>query len=201
MPTGYTASIEKGISFKQFVLQCARAFGALIDMRDDPMDAEIPDEFKPSDHYLNALAKAKNELKRVKTLTVSEAEHSAELEYKEKLQQHEEYIAKKRELKAKYEKMLDKVKLWTPPTPDHAELKKFMIDQINGSIKFDCDTSYSTGNPPKLMIGHEWLQAKINQCLKDVEYYSDELEKENKRYEGRTSWVRELKQSLINEDE
>lgn len=43
MPTGYTADLmEKGMEFKPFVLQCARAFGALITMRDDSLDAPSP---------------------------------------------------------------------------------------------------------------------------------------------------------------
>lgn len=36
MPTGYTDAIKDGISFNQFILSCARAFGALITMRDEP---------------------------------------------------------------------------------------------------------------------------------------------------------------------
>jgi hypothetical protein len=35
MPTGYTAElIEKGMEFNDFVLTCARAFGACIELRD-----------------------------------------------------------------------------------------------------------------------------------------------------------------------
>ena len=38
MPTGYTLDLYNGkdITFEEFVLKCARAFGALIDMRDEP---------------------------------------------------------------------------------------------------------------------------------------------------------------------
>jgi len=37
MPSGYTSDLYEGknISFTQFALQCARAFGAAIDQRDD----------------------------------------------------------------------------------------------------------------------------------------------------------------------
>jgi hypothetical protein len=35
MPTGYTDKIKDGISFEEFVLSCARQFGACISMRDD----------------------------------------------------------------------------------------------------------------------------------------------------------------------
>ena len=36
MATGYTHAIEKGISFETFALTCARAFGACINLRDEP---------------------------------------------------------------------------------------------------------------------------------------------------------------------
>ena len=46
MPTGYTAELmEKGQDFPTFVLCCARAFGACIELRDDahgPAPRKIP---------------------------------------------------------------------------------------------------------------------------------------------------------------
>ena len=45
MPTGYTAGILEGETFEQYALQCAKAFGALVMMRDEPSDAPIPDQF------------------------------------------------------------------------------------------------------------------------------------------------------------
>lgn len=57
MPTGYTAGVKDGTvtDFKAFVMQCARAFGALIDMRDDPSDVPIPKSFAPSSYGKNIL--------------------------------------------------------------------------------------------------------------------------------------------------
>ena len=66
MPTGYTAELmEKGEPFNRFVMRCARAFGALIDLRDAQMDAPIPEKFEPSDYHVKALAKALAELERL----------------------------------------------------------------------------------------------------------------------------------------
>lgn len=194
MPTGYTAEIADGISFEKFVLRCARAFGALIDMRDDPMDAEIPDEFKPSDYHQKKLETARVELAEAKSITLEDAAVKAEQNYRKELEQHEKYLADKKELKTKYTAMLQLVKEWQPPTPDHAELKNFMVQQITESINFDCNTSYN--KPPKLHIAHEWLDQKINECLESVAYHSTELEKEIERCNCRTAWVKALKQSL-----
>lgn len=50
MATGYTHPVAEGTvtDFATFALDCARAFGALITIRDDPPGTPIPDEFTPS---------------------------------------------------------------------------------------------------------------------------------------------------------
>lgn len=51
MPTGYTATIKELISFKPFILSCAkvncaRTFDALVDMRNKLFDAPVPQKKK-----------------------------------------------------------------------------------------------------------------------------------------------------------
>jgi hypothetical protein len=64
MPTGFTADICKGaeVSFEDFAMTCARAFGALYSMRDEPMDAPIPETFVASGYHADELEKAKARL-------------------------------------------------------------------------------------------------------------------------------------------
>ena len=47
MPSGYTEGVASGkvTEFKEYALLCARAFGACISLRDEPLSLEIP-EFK-----------------------------------------------------------------------------------------------------------------------------------------------------------
>lgn len=60
MPTGYTASVADGTTttLRAFALQCARAFGATVTMRDDPMSAEIPERFEPGGFYRRLMEQA-----------------------------------------------------------------------------------------------------------------------------------------------
>ena len=66
MPTGYTAAVKDGITFEQFAWSCARAFGALIDMRDSPTGAPIPQRFEPSQYNAVEAEKASAEIERLK---------------------------------------------------------------------------------------------------------------------------------------
>lgn len=82
MPTGYTADIKDGIDFKTYAMNCARAFGACVMLRDEPGGGErIPDAFEPSDlfvrYHLKAVEKARVELAALDAMTPAECERAA----------------------------------------------------------------------------------------------------------------------------
>ncbi len=194
MPTGYTAAIANGITFRQYAMDCAKAFGALITMRDEPANAEIPEKFEPSKYHIDKITAAENELKELRAMDDSEAEKRARLEFEQELESHQKYVNDKSELKDKYLAMLKQVKIWQPPTSEHVEYKNFMIQQIEQSIDFDCTTTYLS--KPALKSGRVWLNGKIDRALKDLEYHKEENRKEIERAEGRTAWVNALRNSL-----
>lgn len=194
MPTGYTAPIKEGISFEEFVWGCARSFGALILMRDDPTDAPIP-EFKPSEYHANALVEARAELARLNAMTSEEADAEA-------LREHANFVAERGrwqkdsdELRSKYEAMLAAAKAWKPPTANHAGLKEFMVSQIEESIRFDCH-DYSTDMQSKPQSGEEWLSERIGQATDRIGRYAKENEEEIARANSRNSWVKQLHASV-----
>lgn len=193
MPTGYTEAIGRGVSFKEFVLLCARGMGALITMRDDPWDAPIPDEFKPSDYHQKELVKAQDRLTILNSLSLAAADKMVQDAYMDALRSHEDSRQKNRELESKYREMLRRVEAWEPPTPDHQGLKKFMMEQINQSIDFDCGY-----NPkrPTLKSPQDWLTEEKGNALRDIEYHTREKEAEERRSAERTKWVQALKKSL-----
>lgn len=195
MPTGYTAAIADGISFEQFALRCARAFGALITMRDDPSDAPIPDEFKPSDHYATWLADAQADLARLDAMTAGEAEAAAQEAFHKAEESRTKALAERGALRRKYLDMLGRAKAWTPPTEDHRGLQKFMCDQIRESIDFDCSaTFYDT--PTLRLTGEQWIAEERDRLQKSVAHYEEENAKELSRTAERNAWVKALRESL-----
>ena len=78
MPTGYTAAIKDGIDFKTYAMNCARAFGACVMLRDEPGGGDrIPDAFEPSDYHLKAAEKTRGELAALDTMAPAELERAA----------------------------------------------------------------------------------------------------------------------------
>lgn len=193
MPTGYTAEItsKEGISFEDFVMNCARAFGACVTMRDEPSDKEIP-VFEASDYHIKGLRKANKELVEFKKLTKSDWENKAEDEFFSAIKKHEEDVKKYELQKSKYLKMLEKVKDWNAPSGDHKGLKDFMIKQITDSIEFDCH------NPeyPKISNAEEWANKKLKSILWNLDYHTKNNREEIERVKGRNKWIKQLRESL-----
>jgi len=194
MPTGYTLDLYDGkdLTFEEFALKCARAFGALISMRDKLIDAPIPEKFEPSDYHLKELEKAKKRLEEIKGWDEEKAEQEAERAYKEALKKREETIKKNELIRKRYEDMLLEVQKWKPPTPDHEGLKKFMIQQLEESIEFDCFIP----EMPQYLSGEEFREQQIKKALNDIEYHGKEYVEEVNRVYEKNKWLFLLRESL-----
>lgn len=199
MPSGFTEKIAKGITFEEFAMICARGMGACISMRDDPLDKPIPDEFKPSPYYKEHIAKHEKELVALEKMSRAKADLKAEEEYEKEVESRDEIFREKTDLKKKYDKMLVKVKAWKPPTPDHRELKEFMIRQIEGSIGFDTwsDEELDRYYPvPVRLSGEQWKDKTRNKIMHDINYYKKEYREDCERVAYRNKWIKELRESL-----
>jgi hypothetical protein len=196
MPTGYTAAIADGIDFETFVMRCARGMGALIMMRDEPMDTPIPERFESSDYHTRELAEANDEMAKLRAMSIEETGAAAREAFDAETKANSEAIARNSELRGKYEAMLKQVKSWNAPTPEHEGFKKFMADQLTESIRFDCSESYYEEHKPKQKAGAEWLADRIAKATRDVEYHTTEHAKEVERTESRNSWLDALRNSL-----
>ena len=197
MPTGYTSKIADGIEFEEFILSCAKAFGACISMRDEPSDVPISDEFVADSYYSDHLEEANKHLSKLNKMSKSECEVRAKSDYEEELALLNEGLKKGVELKAKYEAMLAKVEKWEPPTEDHNGLKEFMAKQITDSIEWDCGDYYEDAIAKLVPLnGGEWRGKGIDKCLEDISYYSKKKNEEDERVADRNMWVRKLRESI-----
>ena len=191
MPTGYTAPLEDGpMTFQQFAMRCARAFGALIDMREEPMDAPIPESFKPHSYASEKITKARNGLAELAAMSDSAAEAMQAIEYAEELQRYEDSLARLEAANARYRAMIVEVDAWTPPTGEHQGLKDFMRDQLTKSIH-----DWQPKKPEKLPLPL-WKQARRERLEHDIEYYAKEAREEESRTRDRNVWVAALRDSL-----
>ncbi len=204
--TGYTSElVKKDLDFPTWAEVCSRALGVCVLMRDDPIDTLPPKEFKVEEYHLKALEETKEKLEHLKSLENAVAKRAW---VKEKLKKDLDYYteAYKDELKEdavnKCKKMLEKVQAWTPPTPEHEGLKKFMIEQLNSSIQWETplDESHNLKalEDIKAKMKHplEYFREAVAELEKKIKYHTEQHEKEVKRAEFSNNWFKALRKSF-----
>jgi hypothetical protein len=197
MPTGYTYKIKEGQSFKDYAMICARAFGSCIDMRDDPIDTQIPEEFKVTNYYSKKIDEIEKQQKELLSLSDKQIQDIIDKSYEDDLKYYNEKIKEGKELRQKYQKMLEKVKNWNPPTNNHKNLKFFMKNQIESSISDCMDDAYQIKKDELIKVSvKQYKYNKIKEFEKDYEYYMKEWDKEQKRVNERNVWLKQLRKSL-----
>ena len=195
MPTGYTADVQSGKveTLQDYAYQCARAFGALIMMRDESSDTPIPKKFEPNTkHHDLRLAVAQGILAR--TPSPEECEQRSKEDFDKALITFNERTTENEIQHDRYKSMLTKVAGWAAPK-DHAEMKVFMIDQLKKSIDFDI-------HAPEMPIkksGSDWLKARNDSAEWDVEYHTRNIKEEIERVDGRNIWLSQLRESLLDQ--
>ena len=203
MATGYTHPVADGkvTTLKDFALSCARGMGALITMRDEPNDAEIPDSFEPDPHYLESMAEAKKELDNAIAMD-DEAKLKAWREHKADVADRTEEVLREGDTKReRYLAMIKRVDGWKPPTDDHKGLKNFMLEQLHESMKFDCRAEARVkediiGIYKVFDTAEDWYLDHLHKCIERFKNRQEHYDEEVDRCRSRTEWIQALKASL-----
>lgn len=195
MPTGYTAELmDKGQDFRSFVLTCARAMGACIMQRDDPMN-DPPKKQEASEYHSKAIKAAIEELARLRGMD-RDAQYNFASDCKvAEVNRMAVYLQKEKDANGRLDEAMAKVVAWTPPTPDHAGLKAFMVEQITisrNSLSYPEKALREATDKPVMRFYDE----AIERAEHDIEYHRKELAKEQERANGRNEWIDQLYKSL-----
>lgn len=196
MPTGYTSiAIKKGFDLEQFALLCSRAFGATLLMRDEPLDAPIPEKFEASTYNADELVKARAALAKAEGLTLSEKQAKGESLKREHIAHHIEWLTKEQATNDYLAKLRTAVADWTPPSSDHEELKKFMLQQIDASVE---DVAYIEKeiDAAEGKSAIEFFTEHVESLRWNVDCHTKGDREERERAEKRTLWVKQLRASF-----
>jgi hypothetical protein len=166
MPTGYTSGILDGKinTFEEFAIICTRNFGAAMHMKENSIFSEYEPRI-PDDFYSKNIEEWKEKLVRIKSMTDEEITEDFNSKMEEKLVYLREKLEEETGNLAKLNYILEKAKSWIPPTKDHYSLKKFMIEQLEVTIKNDGDASYTEDRIIK-------IEELLNDPF-DVKYYRE----------------------------
>jgi len=197
MPTGYTACIGDGATFAEFLWRTARGF--LWWCRDN--DGPIPERIDPYalEYHEDEIAKAREELDRVEVMTPEQAESARLSELADHDRRAQESVDERARLRSQYNDMLALVEAWEIPTPDHARLKTYMIEQIHDSIRGDCADGaayYREARERFPVDAGAWKMGKEYELRKSIAYHKDEAAKERLRADRTNAWIAALRVSV-----
>jgi hypothetical protein len=170
--------------------------GGLIHMRDDGMYEPIrrpSPSFDSIEHHREGIEEAQTELDRLKGLSDEQAQHELDAMNQKRMKEHEEKVVRRTAVRNRLLNMRDQVVAWSPPTDDHKGLKKFMLQQLDETIKFDGDIP----EPPELETDlKERRRLRVEWAERDLAYHTKHKAESETRHEGRTDWMDQLEASV-----
>lgn len=199
MPTGYTAAVQDGeiTDVKDFVLRCARNFGAFIHMRDAKF-TDKPKLREVSDYHLKRLEEAKERLENYQVKNKEDFEKEMQEWIVKTNKEREEYRNTKEIHENRYNDMLDKVSKWQPPTEDHNNLKEFCIKQLKESIKGDCYVGEwcKPLTEDDIPTYEDYVNSELKRITDDIEYHAKGYREEVEKVNECNKWITDLYESF-----
>lgn len=204
MPTGYTSYINDGkiTSGKEFLKLCTRAFGIAVDLKDESLDVPTPSHFEPDPYYENRYKNSLVSREKAYNMTFEEAKEDMVSKFKNKKTWAERCLKDCKDEDEKYIKIWKDVEQWIPPTPEHENLKKFCLEQIDMSLHTSIYKWYEEYINKELDTSDDAIRKYIDD-LKDQEDREvnrayEKYQAELKRVEEKNLWMKQFLDSLEN---
>ena len=202
MPTGYTSYIKDGkiTSGKEFLKLCTRAFGIAVDLKDESLDVPTPNHFEPHPYYEKAYKDSLVSREKAYSMTLEEVKEDIISKYNDNKGMAEKILEKYKDEDKKYLKVREEVEKWIPPTPEHENLKKFCLEQIDMSLNTALYEWYEKDINKELDTSDDTIKKYID-ILRDnadeklkraYKKYQEEL----KRVEEKNLWMKQFLDSL-----
>ena len=193
MTTGYVYPVAKGViaTFPAFAMSCARAFGALVHMREEGANATITPRV-PSDYYPKAIESLAERLATIKGMTTDEIDVQQRSNQESASARATRYRTEWEQETARIDTMLAEVEAWTPPTVQHQNLKTFMAEQLRISRS---DKPYAP-HMPTMQEAEAWRAEQIETLEDQIDGHTKYMEADVKSCRDANDWIAALAASV-----
>ena len=210
MPTGYTQKIINGEvqTPKDFLHLCLRAFGILVDFRDDPLDPDrdytqdiINSCQKDVDYAKKKVEEYKEELEKYRQISDEDLYQEwvkKETKSRDWATEYMNTVSKTNDLLGKFHRS---IKDWEC-SKEYEPVKNFALEQLEISTE---DTEYAAGileRTKDLSMEHfntikdEYRKSMVEAAERDVKYHTEELEKATCRQSEAISYYHFFRQEI-----
>jgi len=193
MATGYTHPVVAGevTELADFVLSCARAFGACIQQRDEAPNAPIRLPERSTTYNDREIDRLRQELAEVEAWSLEAADRAEAAERGRLYRQREESADRYAQENAALQAMIAKVEAWNPPTEDHENLKAFMLEQLRSSL-----WELSDWPVPDRVPAAQFKAERMERLHRNLANAIRRQHEETERIEGARQWIIDLAHSV-----
>jgi hypothetical protein len=191
MPLGHTAKVRSGeiTDLRDYALMSLRAWRSAAGEVEIDYDIVAAEE-QPNPYYPRKLEEAQGRLATLRAMKVEEAHLHSRVVHEEAHGAWSEWTREKKARRARTQNMLKKLKSWKPPSPDLAELKDFMRDELETAL---ADEALDADPPkPSRTAARKHLQEALDQAERDVAHYARKVEEEESRVARDNAHLRAL---------
>jgi hypothetical protein len=139
----------------------------------------VPAEERPNPYYSRKLAEAQSRLATLKAMNAKEGQLHSRDTHEKAHASWTEWRAERQARRERTQNMLAKLQSWEPPTPDLAELKQFMRDELQ--VVLAHEESESDPPKPSRPAARKHLAEALEQAERDVACYARKVEEEEAR--------------------
>ena len=199
MPTGYTNLIEKGEvkTPKEFLQVCLRAFGVMIDYRDEPLSVSLPETLIHNTYYEDKYKEMLERLNEYKAKEDSlwQKELDGELWYTK--QKYAEEIEKETKLIKLYQSFEEAIGKWDCDE-QFKDIKSFALNQIRISMPKISENSYYEEKIERLesTTAEKYKEERIKSVEKDLLYYEEEMKRHEEAFQKKQEFLDDFKKEL-----
>lgn len=188
--TGYTSLIAQGeiTTAKDFLKICLRAFGVLVEMRDEPLSANIPTQIEKNDFYSKKKEQAEKKLKELKAFFPKQWEEMLKKEIKatkETLKKGEEKAEKERML---LDRLTREICGWQCDK-EFRDVKNFALEQLGRTREETFLEVWQKLNTLENFTWKTFKKQKIEELEKETAYYEKKEQKEKKRQKEKQDFL------------
>lgn len=206
MPSGYTQKIVEGEqSFEEFFYTAVRAMGSFVHMRDYDLGAPLrlpEDDFvtKGSEQdvakRLADVRRYERELRDELAKTHEEIEAEFERDKAKQWAEYKETYARRLPIYERVQRLRAQVADWVPPTPEHEGFKKFMLQQLDETTKWDAELPKEPTFPDTAAEYHaqevKYLEDRVKLYRK---WLQEEIDSPDVQ-QSRIDWIKDLIKSV-----